>query len=81
MQIITWAPPHELGVVHRGQFSGTAAFRLEPAPGGTTFVWTEDFQPPLGPLGELTFSLVIGPHLRRVWGRSMENVRRIAEAG
>ena len=34
---------------------------------------------PLGPIGELIFSLVVGPHLRRVWRRSMENVRRIVE--
>jgi uncharacterized protein YndB with AHSA1/START domain len=81
MEIVTWDPPHELGVVHRGQFSGTAAFRLEPARGGTIFVWQEAFRPPLGLLGELGFALLVGPHLRRVFGRSMDNVRALVEAG
>jgi len=79
MEIVTWDPPRELGVVHRGQFTGTAAFRLEPARGGTIFIWWEEFKPPLGPLGELGFALIVGPHLRRVFRRSMDNVRRLAE--
>jgi len=79
MEIVTWEPPRELAVVHRGQFTGTAAFRLEPVPGGTIFVWVEEFQPPLGLLGEAGFRLLVGPHLKRVFGRSMENVRRLAE--
>jgi uncharacterized protein YndB with AHSA1/START domain len=81
MEIVTWDPPRELGVVHRGQFSGTAAFLLEPVRGGTVFTWWEDFDPPLGTLGELGFAFLVGPHLRRVFGRSMDNVRRLAEAG
>jgi hypothetical protein len=80
MEIVTWDAPREFGVVHRGQFTGTAFFRLKPAPGGTVFVWYEEFVPPLGPLGELGFDLFVGPHLRRVFGRSMNNVRRLAEA-
>jgi uncharacterized protein YndB with AHSA1/START domain len=79
MEIVRWEAPQEIGVLHRGQFTGTAAFRLEAVPGGTVFVWVEDFQPPLGRLGEIGFDLVVGPHLRRVFGRSMENVRRQAE--
>jgi hypothetical protein len=79
LEIVTWDAPRELAVVHRGQFTGTAAFRLEPLAGGTLFMWVEEFQSPLGPLGELGFTLVVGPHLRRVFGRSMDNVRRLAE--
>jgi len=79
MEITAWEAPRELGIVHRGQFTGTAAFWLVPLGGGTVFRWCEDFRPPLGPLGELAFALVVGPHLRRVFGRSMENVRQIAE--
>ena len=52
MDIVTWDEPNEIGVVHRGRFTGTASFRLEAVPGGTVFVWVEDFKPPLGPLGE-----------------------------
>jgi hypothetical protein len=79
LEIVTWDPPRALSVVHRGQFTGSAAFHLEPLAGGTLFTWYEEFQPPLGPLGELGFTLVVGPHLRRVFGRSMDNVRRLAE--
>jgi uncharacterized protein YndB with AHSA1/START domain len=80
MDIVTWDPPRELGVVHRGAFTGTASFRLEPVRGGTVFVWVEDFKPPLGLAGEIGFSLLIRDHLRRVWTRSMDNVRKLAEA-
>ena len=93
MEIVTWQPPTELSVVHAGELSrgtghfwqiplsGTAAFRLEAARGGTIFRWTEEFSPPLGALGELGYSLFVQPHLRHVFGRSMDNVRRIAEGG
>jgi uncharacterized protein YndB with AHSA1/START domain len=80
MVITRLEPPRLLEVVHCGEFSGSGAFRLEPAEGGTTFIWEETFVPPLGQLGEMTVERVIEPHLRQVWGRSMENVRRLAEA-
>ncbi|MEX2247730.1 MAG: SRPBCC family protein [Dehalococcoidia bacterium] len=80
MEITAWEPPHRMDVLHRGQFHGTGSFVLEPSAGGTTFVWTEDFRPPLGPLGEAMFSLIVRPHLRRVFARSLANVRRLAEA-
>jgi len=81
MEITTWDPPRELGVLHRGQFTGSAYFRLEAVDEGTVFTWLEEFQPPFGLLGDVVFSLVVGPHLKRVWGHSMENVRRIVESG
>jgi hypothetical protein len=80
MTITVWDPPHRLDVRHAGSFSGTGSFLLEPVRGGTVFTWIEDFRSPLGPLGELGFSLVVGPHLRRVFRRSMNNVRRLAES-
>jgi len=79
MLITAWQPPHRFDVAHRGSFSGTGSFILDAVSGGTVFTWLEDFKPPLGPLGELGFSLVVGPHLRSVFRRSMENVRRLAE--
>jgi hypothetical protein len=81
MEVVTWERPRKLEVIHKGQLTGSGAFRLQPAPGGTIFLWEEQFDPPLGPLGELAVSAFIAPHLRRVWGRSMDNVRRLAEAG
>jgi hypothetical protein len=80
MRITSWQPPERYDVEHGGQFTGTGAFILEPAPGGTVFRWLEDFKPPLGPLGELGFKLFVGPHMRRVFARSLENLRHIAEA-
>jgi uncharacterized protein YndB with AHSA1/START domain len=80
MLITSWQPPKRYDVKHTGQFTGTGAFVLEPAPGGTVFRWIEDFEPPLGPLGELGFKLVVGPQMRRVFRRSLENLRRLAEA-
>jgi hypothetical protein len=80
LEIVTWEPPRELGVVHRGAFTGRAFFRLEPVDDGTQFVWWEQYKPPLGFLGELAHRLVVGPHLRRVFSRSLANLRRLAEA-
>ena len=80
MEITRWEPPHRMDVVHRGQFTGTGQFVLEPIDNGTIFTWIEDFQPPLGPLGELGFALVVRPHLRRVFARSLGNVKRHAES-
>jgi hypothetical protein len=79
MRITTWQPPVRYDVEHSGQVTGTGAFVLEPAPGGTVFRWLEDFKPPLGPLGELGFKLIVGPYMRRVFTRSLANLRQLAE--
>src|SRR5689334_18814937 len=46
MDVVKWDQPREIGIVHRGAFTGTASFRLDEVPGGTVFVWVEDFKPP-----------------------------------
>ena len=79
MRITAWEPPYRFNVEHIGHFSGTGEFVIEPAPGGSIFSWIEDFKPPLGPMGELGFAAAVGPHLKRVFGRSLDNVRRLAE--
>jgi uncharacterized protein YndB with AHSA1/START domain len=81
MRITGWAPPHRFDVEHSGQFTGTGAFIVEAVPGGTIFTWVEDFKPPLGPLGELGFAMLVGPHMKRVFGRSLDNLRQLAEEG
>jgi uncharacterized protein YndB with AHSA1/START domain len=78
MMVTAWAPPRRIDVEHRGQFHGTGQFVLDRVENGTIFTWTEDFEPPLGPVGEAVFRLVIRPHLRRVFARSMENVARLS---
>jgi uncharacterized protein YndB with AHSA1/START domain len=79
MEITAWEPPHRMDVLHRGQFQGTGQFLLERVDTGTIFTWIEDFQPPLGPLGEAGFAVIVRPHLRRVFTRSMANLARLAE--
>lgn len=79
MEITGWMPNRELGVRHVGQFKGTGAFVLEPVEGGTKVVWWEDFDAPLGPLGELGHRLLVRPHLTKVFSRSLDNVRLLAE--
>jgi hypothetical protein len=80
MLVDYWQPPRIYSVIHMGQFTGTGYFELKPAGDATELTWVEDFTPPLGPLGELGFKLIVGPHLRRVFLRSMDNVKRLAEA-
>jgi hypothetical protein len=79
MEITAWEPPVRMDVLHRGQFHGTGQFLLEPVENGTIFTWVEDFEPPLGPIGEIGFTLIVRPHLMRVFARSMANVKRLAE--
>jgi uncharacterized protein YndB with AHSA1/START domain len=81
MAITAWEPPRRMDVEHRGQFHGTGSFLLDRVDNGTIFTWIEDFRPPLGPLGELAFALVVRPHLLRVFARSTANVKRLAEGG
>lgn len=79
MVITAWDPPHRYDVKHVGSFTGTGSFILEPVRGGTVFTWIEEFNPPLGFVGETGFSVAVGPHLRKVFRRSMDNVRALAE--
>jgi hypothetical protein len=80
MEITRWEPPHRLDVRHRGQFHGSGSFVLEASGDGTLFTWSEEVAPPLGVLGEVAFALVIRPHLGRVFSRSLDNLRFLAEA-
>jgi hypothetical protein len=79
MTVTAWDPPHQMDVVHHGMFHGTGRFVLRSAGAGTMFVWVEDFRPPLGLLGEIAFALIVRPHLRRVFGRSLDALQRIVE--
>ncbi|MBI5284731.1 MAG: SRPBCC family protein [Chloroflexi bacterium] len=81
MAITAWEPPHRMDVEHRGQFHGSGQFLIDRVDNGCIFTWIEDFAPPLGPMGELAFALIIRPHLLRVFARSMANVKRLAEDG
>jgi len=78
MAITIWDPPRRMDVEHIGRVRGTGSFWLEPSGEGTNLTWVERVRVPLGPLGELAFAAVVRPHLRRVFGRSMKNVRLLA---
>jgi hypothetical protein len=80
MMVDYWQEPRIYSVIHMGQFSGTGYFELTPVMGGSELTWVEEFTPPLGALGELGFRLLVGPHMRRVFARSLANVKRLAEA-
>lgn len=78
MEVVVWEPPSRIVVAHRGRFTGTGDWRLKTAADGTLFTWIEELRPPLGPLGEAAFAVVIRPHLKRIFKRSMANVARLA---
>ena len=75
MEITGWDPPHGAYVRHLGRIiRGTAAFEVRPRSGGSTFVWTEDLDLPMGAVGRLGFRL-----LRPLVGRGLAlSLRRFA---
>jgi uncharacterized protein YndB with AHSA1/START domain len=59
MRITGWDPPHGAYVQHLGRIvRGTAAFEVTGRPGGSTFVWSEQLDLPLGAVGRLGFRLL-----------------------
>lgn len=82
MRVTTWRDQEELEVVHLGRvITGSGAFLLADAPdGGTRIAWWEEVDPPLGALGEWGATTVVLPILRRIFGRSLGRLARLAEA-
>ena len=60
MQITRWEPPVRCEVLHVGRLvRGPGVFEVRPrGAGGSTFVWREDLDLPLGVLGRLGWPLV-----------------------
>jgi uncharacterized protein YndB with AHSA1/START domain len=59
MVITDWSPPHTAYVRHTGRVvRGTGAFEVRERPGGSTFVWSEVLDLPLGALGRLGWRLL-----------------------
>ena len=60
MLITSWQPPWRVDVRHTGRVvRGTGTFEVRPRPdGGSTFVWTEGLDLPLGALGRAGWPLV-----------------------
>src|SRR5438105_11460393 len=73
--VTAWEPPRLLRVEHRGLVRGRGEWLLTPAPGGTSFEWTEELTMPPGRLGELALRLY-GPIQRSRLRRSLTNLSR-----
>lgn len=59
MEITGWDPPYGAYVKHLGLIvRGTGAFEVRERPGGSTFVWSEQLDLPLGAVGRLGFRVV-----------------------
>lgn len=83
MRVTVWDEPHELEVTHLGRvITGRGAFVLdERDDGGTRITWWEEVEPPLGRLGAWGATTLVLPVLRRVFGRSLDRLVALAEAG
>jgi Polyketide cyclase / dehydrase and lipid transport len=59
MEITGWDPPRRVEVRHTGRVvRGGGVFEVRPHGAGSTLVWTEDLDLPLGALGRLGWPLV-----------------------
>lgn len=75
MEFTEWDRPRSIGVVHRGLFTGSGRFALEPVAEGTQLTWTETVRFPWffgGPVG----AFMARPILARIW---KGNLRRLKE--
>lgn len=81
MRVTAWREQEELEVTHLGRIiTGTGAFLLSDAPGGgTRIAWWEEVDPPLGAFGEWGATTFVLPLLRRIFGRSLGRLARLAE--
>lgn len=79
MTVTRWDPPRLLVVRHhRWPIRGVAWWELTPNADATAFVWAEEIDPPLGPLGELA-GIVLRRPIERVLARSVAKLSAVAE--
>lgn len=81
MLVTGWRAPAYLEVTHIGRIiTGRGAFELTAtSPATTRLLWWEEIDPPLGALGEWGARRLALPVLRRIFGRSLRNLARLAE--
>lgn len=79
MEVTEWRPRRAMGVTHRGLVAGTGRFTIRRRwPGRTRFTWEERLVFPWwfgGPAG----AVAAKPVLRRVWHRSLRNLKELIE--
>lgn len=82
MRVVRYEEPTALEVVHLGAvITGHGGFALAAAgPRATRVAWWEEVDPPLGRLGELGATRVLGPALRRIFAASLDRLGALAEA-
>jgi carbon monoxide dehydrogenase subunit G len=78
IRVVAWEPARRMAIEHTGTVHGRAEWRLEPSGAGTLFRWREDVHLPPAPVGDLALA-VYWPVQRRLFRRSMRNLRRLAE--
>jgi hypothetical protein len=75
-----WREHSTIGVRHLGRLiRGYGAFDLKPIPAGTQFVWWEEIDPPLGPLGEAVTGAVVVPLVNRLFRASLARLKTLCE--
>ncbi|MEU3275167.1 SRPBCC family protein [Saccharomonospora sp. NPDC006951] len=81
MEIIAWEPPVRCTVRHHGLIvRGTGAFHVQDrGPQRSVFIWSEQLEPPFGPVGRLGWPLV-KPVFSLGLRRSLTNFAKFAEA-
>ncbi len=81
METTEWLDERVIGVRHTGWLlRGVGAFELQPTDAGVHFVWWEEVDAPLGPVGELGATLLVVPYVRRIFRRSLANLKRVCES-
>jgi carbon monoxide dehydrogenase subunit G len=70
IRVVSWEPPHSMGVVHEGLVTGNGRFLLEPDGDGTVFTWSEQLTFPWY-LGGWAAALAARPVLSWVWKRNL----------
>ena len=82
MEITRWATPYRVDVLHTGSLvKGTGTMEVIALPGNTSrFIWSEDFELPLGVLGAVGWPLGKYPMLAGV-KKSLKALKREIESG
>lgn len=81
MEITEWEEPRLIGVRHLGNIiRGVGAFELEPTSHGTRLLWWEEYDAPLGGLGESLATLLVVPYVRRVFRASLAGLKRACQS-
>lgn len=80
METTEWSERSTIGVRHLGRLiRGVGAFDLEPTAEGTRLVWWEEFDPPLGRIGELVAGAAVVPLVNRVFRSSLARLKALCE--